>query len=411
MVDLAIDTHLFGRLIKFGIFRIDLISETTLPVSRKGLGLNRRLRRGRCRFGQADRGARPSREFAQARKTAIRYDRAVPTIGTGSIRQLTLAGAGSGGAAAAVAGGFVRTLFVDLHMHSTASDGTDTPTQLVHKAKRAGLSAIALTDHDTVAGIYEAREAAARVGLDFLTGIEISASYPRPGVMHLLGYGIDPDHPALRSFTDKLQDSRRERNQFLVDRLQRVGIDIDFEQLRAVAGSDNIGRPHFARLLFVKGYIPHVNAAYKYYLGNTGDFRFDRREPEPREAIDIIHAAGGVASLAHPQQLRKQNFAQLANEIKNLADKGLDAVECIYNDHRESFVSELKDLCKRYDLLQTGGSDYHGSAKKWLTLGKCGLRRRVPRKYYERLKQRIEARRATGGLPAGVPAGVPTGVI
>ncbi|MEL7237532.1 MAG: PHP domain-containing protein [Planctomycetota bacterium] len=285
------------------------------------------------------------------------------------------------------------TLHVDLHMHSTASDGTDTPTQLVHKAKRAGLSAIALTDHDTVAGVAEARDAARRVNLDFVPGIEVSASYPRPGVMHLLGYGIDIEHPALSRLTANLQDARAERNAFLIDRLQSVGIDIDHAQLRAFAGSDNIGRPHFAKLLFAKGYIPHVNAAYRYYLGNTGKFRFDRREPEPAAAIAAIHEAGGVVSLAHPIQLRKQNFAQLANEIKNLADAGLDGVECIYNDHRESFVCELKDLCRRFDLLQTGGSDYHGGAKKWITLGRCGQSRRVPRKLYDRLLERLAARR------------------
>ena len=277
-------------------------------------------------------------------------------------------------------------LYVDLHTHSTASDGTDAPRQLVRKAKAAGLSALALTDHDTVAGIAEAADEARKVGLDFLPGIEVSAAYPRPGVMHLLGYGIDPTHPALHALTSGLQSARHERNLFLVEQLNRVGVRIDYDELRQLAGAEaQIGRPHFAKLMFLKGYIPHVNAAYRYYLNNAGQFRFDRREPEPAEAIAAIHAAGGLVSLAHPIQLRKQNHAQLACEIRHLADCGLDAVEVVYNDHRESFVAELKELCKRHNLLMTGGSDYHGNAKKWIVLGRCGMRRRVPRKLYERL--------------------------
>jgi predicted metal-dependent phosphoesterase TrpH len=210
-------------------------------------------------------------------------------------------------------------LFVDLHTHSTASDGTDTPAQLVEKAKMAGLSALALTDHDTTAGGAEAAEAARSAGIDFLPGIEISASYPRPGVMHLLGYGIDSSSPALLTLTDRLQAGRRARNEFLIKALNRVGVRLTMKDVRTIAGETGVlGRPHFARALALKGYVPHANAAYRYYLSNQPPFRFDRQEPEPAEAIAAIHAAGGVVSLAHPRQLRKENFAQLATEIKSL---------------------------------------------------------------------------------------------
>ncbi len=301
-------------------------------------------------------------------------------------------------------------LYVDLHSHTTASDGTDAPSALVRKAKAAGLSALAITDHDTVAGIDEAAHEAQRLGLDFLPGIEISAAYPRPGVMHLLGYGIDPANPTLLALIGRLQEARHERNQFLVNELNAVGVHVSFEELIDIArGSPHsprsaeastdpndyvIGRPHFAKLLFIKGYIPNMQAAYKYYLGNTGRFRFDRNEPEPAEAISAVHAAGGLVSLAHPNQLRKSNFAQLANEVETLAAVGLDAIEVVYNDHRESFIVELKELCRRHNLLTTGGSDYHGSCKKWIVLGRCGMRRRVPRKYYDRLLGRLQARQA-----------------
>ena len=284
-------------------------------------------------------------------------------------------------------------LFVDLHAHSTASDGTDAPADLVRKAKRAGLSALALTDHDTTSGLAEARAEATRLGIDFLPGVEISATYPRPGVMHLLGYGFDPTHPALIDMLDALQAGRDARNKFLVEELNAVGVRIDMDELREIAGNTGvIGRPHFAKLLALKGYIPHPQAAYKYYLGNAGRFRFDRSEPTPREAIAAVHAAGGLVSVAHPKQLRKANHAQLAHELKSLADQGLDGVECVHSDHRESFVSELESLAERFGLLKTGGSDYHGSAKKWLTLGKAGSLRRVPRSWFDAIRARLRER-------------------
>jgi predicted metal-dependent phosphoesterase TrpH len=287
----------------------------------------------------------------------------------------------------------MRPLFVDLHTHSTASDGTDAPADVIRKAKRAGLSAVALTDHDTVEGCPEAEREARRVGIEFLPGIEVSCAYPRPGIIHMLGYGVEHRGGQFAGFTQRLQEARHERNLRLIDKLQQAGVRMDYDDVLAVAGGGQVGRPHFAKVLAAKGYISHPSAAYKYYLGNTGDMKVEKDEPSPAEAIDMIHAAGGVAVLAHPNQLRKQNHAQLAAEIRTLADRGLDGVECIYNDHRESFIHELKELCRRLDLLMTGGSDYHGSAKKFITLGRCGLCRRVPRKLYDRLLSRIRDQR------------------
>ena len=134
------------------------------------------------------------------------------------------------------------------------------------------------------------------------------------------------------------------------------------------------------------------SAAYHYYLGNQEPYRFDRWEPEAADAIAVIHEAGGLVSLAHPRQLRHANFAHLAHTIKSLADVGLDAVETIYNDHRESFIHELQGLCRKYGLLETGGSDYHGGTKRWITLGHPGGRRRVPRAIYERVVERLTGR-------------------
>ncbi|MEM8872620.1 MAG: PHP domain-containing protein [Planctomycetota bacterium] len=285
-----------------------------------------------------------------------------------------------------------RPLFCDLHSHSTASDGTDAPAALVRKAKAAGLSAIALTDHDTVAGCAEAAAECRRLGIDFLPGIEVSCLYPRPGIIHLLGYGIDVDSPALLSLTDSLQRAREQRNAQLLEKLNNAGISITLGELEAAAGGGQIGRPHFAKVLADRGYVAHPNLAYRWYLGEASHLQVRREEPTPAEAIQMIHAAGGVAVLAHPKQLRKENFAQLRAEIADLARLGLDGIETIYNDHRESFTHELDLLAKQHGLLRTGGSDYHGGAKKWITLGRPGNRRRVPRERYEAVLARVRER-------------------
>ena len=278
--------------------------------------------------------------------------------------------------------------FVDLHCHSTASDGTLPPREVVQLAAAAGLSALALTDHDTVAGVPEAAAAAAELGIDFLPGIEISASYPRPGTMHLLGYGIDPASPQLHAFTAELQASRHERNLKIVDLLRQKGIAITFDEVREVAGEGVIGRPHFAKILIDKGYCKTPAACFNKYLGQGGSAYVDKEQFTPFGAIALIHAAGGLVSLAHPKQLRKENDAQLVGEIKGLADAGLDALEVIHSDHRESFVAHLSDLADRFGLLKTGGSDFHGSNKAHISLGKAGIRR-VPRVFYETVVERL----------------------
>lgn len=265
----------------------------------------------------------------------------------------------------------------------------------MRKANQAGLSAIALTDHDTTAGIDQAAAEARRLCIDFIAGIEISATYPRPGVIHLLGYGFDAHHPAMLRMMSDLQASRIQRNRFLIEQLNAVGLRFDEEELNAIAGNTGvIGRPHFARLLALKGYVPHPQAAFRHYLGNAGRFRFDRYEPTPAEAITAIHTAGGLVSAAHPMQWRKTNFAQVAHELKSLADQGLDGVEVLHSDHRESLVAELESLADRFGLLKTGGSDYHGGTKKWITLGRARDRRRIPRQFYDDLLARLRSRAA-----------------
>ena len=282
--------------------------------------------------------------------------------------------------------------FVDLHAHSTASDGTLSPTELVRTAKDAGLTGIALTDHDTVAGCAEAADVARALGVEFIPGIEISAEYPRPGTMHLLGYGIDPADPALATLTQTLLAGREGRNERIVARLQTLGVAITLQEVLARAAG-TVGRPHIAGVLVAKGYASSTQQAFSKYLGQGGSVYEDKETMTPARAIEMIRRAGGVAVLAHPVQLKKENFAQLANEVKALADSGLGGIECIHSDHREAMVAELSELADRFGLVKTGGSDYHGGSKPHIRLGYAGGRR-VPREWFDTLRATIQNARA-----------------
>lgn len=282
--------------------------------------------------------------------------------------------------------------FVDLHMHSTASDGSLPPEELVRQVKLAGLSAMALTDHDTVAGCALAAATAAAEGLDFLPGIEISCEFPRPGTMHLLGYGVDIHSPALHELTRRLIAGRTGRNARMIELLQSAGIDVTEEELLAEAGGGTVGRPHLAAILVRRGFVSSVREAFNLYLGQGGRFYVDKETTTSRQAIAMIHSAGGVAVLAHPSQLRRENHAQLMTVIKSLADQGLDGIEVIHSDHRESLIDHLSDLARRLGLLATGGSDFHGSSKPYITLGRAG-RRRIPREVFDAVRQGIAKRR------------------
>lgn len=281
--------------------------------------------------------------------------------------------------------------FVDLHMHSTASDGTLTPRQLVAEVAKAGLSAMALTDHDTISGCEEAAAAAAEAGIDFLPGIEISCEFPRPGTMHLLGYGVDMASPALKDLTRRLIEGRTRRNTTIVRLLAEAGIDVTEDELLAEAKGGTVGRPHLAAILVRKGFCSTVQDAFNRYLGQGGRFYIDKETTTSRQAIDLIHQAGGLAVLAHPAQLRRENNAQLMTVIKSLADQGLDGIEVIHSDHRESLIDHLTELARKLGMVTTGGSDFHGDSKPHIRLGHAG-RRRIPRDMYDRLLARVKHR-------------------
>lgn len=278
--------------------------------------------------------------------------------------------------------------FVDLHCHSTASDGTLPPREVIRLAKQSNLSALALTDHDTVAGCADAADEAQKLGLDFLCGIEISAEYPHPGTMHILGYGVDPSNPALKSLTETLLAGRDNRNPRIVAKLNDMGVAVSMKEWEEEARGGVLGRPHLAAILNRKGYVSSIKQAFDKYLGQGSPAYFDKERLTPRQAIERIHAAGGVAVLAHPVQLRTQNDAQLERVIKDLADLGLAGLETIHSDHDAMVVEKYSHLADRFGLLKTGGSDFHGANKKDISLG-LARDRRIPRAMFDALRERL----------------------
>jgi len=281
--------------------------------------------------------------------------------------------------------------FVDLHSHSTASDGTFAPADVVRLAHQAGLVGLALTDHDTIAGLAEAAAAAESLGLAFLPGIEISAVPPIDnGTLHILGYGIDPANAVLTEMARQLIDARDNRNPQIIAALQKLGVDITMDEALAQAQGGVLGRPHIAALLLKKGVVKSIKQAFDDYLGQGGKAYYDKERLAPRDAIRRIRAAGGVPVVAHPVQLRATNDAQLERVLKDLVDLGLEGIAVLHSDHAPADVEKFERLAARYNLARTGGSDFHGTNKKDISLGLANGRR-VPRDWMDELLRRTTA--------------------
>jgi predicted metal-dependent phosphoesterase TrpH len=281
--------------------------------------------------------------------------------------------------------------FVDLHCHSTASDGTLSPTEVVRLAVKSGLSALALTDHDTIAGVAEAAAEAQRAGIDFIPGIEISAEYPEPGTMHLLGYGVDPQSQTLKDLTNTLLEGRDNRNPKIVKKLQDLGVSITMQEVEKEAGGKVVGRPHIAAILLRKGYVSSIKQAFDKYLAPGGLAFFDKERLTPKQAAQRILESGGLPVLAHPIQLRYHNDAELQRIVKDLVDLGLAGIETIHSDHDPKLIEKYSALADKYNLVKTGGSDFHGTNKPRIELGRANFRK-IPRELYDRLHEAIESR-------------------
>lgn len=256
---------------------------------------------------------------------------------------------------------------IDLHVHSTASDGTNPPEELVSLAGDAGLNAFALTDHDTIDGLKYARPAAEKAGIELIPGIELSTDYEGKEV-HILGYYIDEHNT---SFLEKLNEfvtSRDRRNEKMTVLLQKEGFDITMEQLYKENPNSVITRAHFARYLVEHGMVKDRTAVFEKYLGDNCRCYVPREKIDPFEAIRLIQLGGGVAFFAHPV-LCHMNFDRLKAFIRDLKDGGLTGIEAIYSANSPGDERNFKNIAKEYDLLISGGSDYHGENKPYLKLG------------------------------------------
>ncbi|MFH1020453.1 MAG: PHP domain-containing protein [Pseudomonadota bacterium] len=278
------------------------------------------------------------------------------------------------------------TPFIDLHTHSTCSDGLLTPTALVTLAGRRGLAAIALTDHDTVTGLPEALAHGTVTGVEVITGIEISSDLE--GVsLHILGYGFKHEHPGFLAFLERLQQSRRNRNQGILERLQALGISITNEELSRIAG-DQIGRPHFARLLVQKGRANNFQDAFSRYLKRGGPAFVEHAKPPAEEVIGIIAEADGLAVLAHPA-CSDPGLEKIPALVSQLKDFGLAGIETLYPTHSKKVCRFLQTLAAQHGLLISGGTDYHGDTHSVTPLGGNAKTIRVPLQLLHDIKQRL----------------------
>ncbi|MEO8288833.1 MAG: PHP domain-containing protein [Chloroflexota bacterium] len=243
---------------------------------------------------------------------------------------------------------------IDLHTHTTASDGKLTPSELVAKAADVGIGTLAITDHDTVAGLAEAQEAAKLAGITIVPGVELGADFDSYEV-HMLGYFFDPTDPALLGTLAELRDGRLLRARRILDKLQGLGMSIPWERVNEIASGGVVGRPHIAQALVEAGYGTGVDEVFGLYLGHGKPAYVERTQLTPQGCIELVHSAGGVASLAHPTWLKRPEAL-----LPTLVEAGLDGIETYYGSYDLETVNWLARLAAQYNLVPTGGTDYHG---------------------------------------------------
>lgn len=251
--------------------------------------------------------------------------------------------------------GATQPSLVDLHTHSTKSDGLLSPAALVEEAAARGLRVLALTDHDTVAGIPEAKAAGDRLGVEVIPGVELSTSFGPGDGVHLLGYLVDIDHPLLLEGLAGYARAREERMERMIDRLRQIGAPVDPERVRSIAGQGTLGRPHLARALIEAGYVIDLPDAFARYLGWGKPAYVSRPLVAPHDAIALVRAAGGVTVLAHPFYLDG-----LEHVLDRLVPAGLAGMEVDYGSYTLEERDILRDVAARRGLVATGGSDFHG---------------------------------------------------
>lgn len=273
---------------------------------------------------------------------------------------------------------------IDLHTHSTASDGSMSPAELVRHAKESGLAAVAVTDHDTVFGIAEAFEEGARVGIEVIAGIEIGVEF-KPE-MHILGYFFGDNYLKIKSILDELRKNRDIRNPKIVAKLNELGFDITLEEVAEEAKGNVVGRPHIAKVLMNKGYVGSVDEAFEKYLASGRPAYYIKDKLTPGKGIQEILKAGGIPVLAHPIHLGF-GLSQLDDLLGKLNSYGLKGVEVYYVDNSESDIFAHRQLAEKYNLVATGGSDFHGIFKPDIAIGRGRGNLKVTYDVLENLKK------------------------
>ena len=277
---------------------------------------------------------------------------------------------------------------IDLHLHSTYSDGTLTPSELVKLAAAIGLSAVSITDHDTISGTEEAVDEGKRCSLEVVPGLEISVEHEGMN-LHLLGYYFDWHDGRLVETLGRLQTSRAVRNRKIVSKFQEMGIDLSEDELQNEAGVGVAGRPHFARLLVKKNIVKTNEQAFAHYLKAGRCAYVSRFVLEIREAIELLHDAGGFAVVAHPLQL-PCSVNELSGLLRDLKHLGIDGLETYYPTQRGEALKKIRALAEQYQLLETGGSDYHGDTRKGTSIAGASKNFLVPDELMNTLRKQKE---------------------
>lgn len=271
---------------------------------------------------------------------------------------------------------------VDLHLHSRFSDGLHTPADLVRMAVEKKLSAISLTDHDCLDGVKEAVAAGEKDGIEVLSGVELSCEF-RGRDLHILGYGVDPDHADFQGMLRRFRETRHQRGLRIIEKLNALGVSIDAEEVLKKSGEGSLGRPHIAAVLAEKGIVSNPVQAFDRYIAEGGPAYVPKYKMTPAEAIRYIRMAGGLAFMAHPGV-----FLQNMEELYALMEEGFDGIEIYHPKHNPETVRRLNTIADMHGLLISGGSDYHGFATRDLPLGALD----IPYDVLGRINQRLDRR-------------------
>ncbi len=283
--------------------------------------------------------------------------------------------------------------YIDLHTHTTSSDGSMTPEELIRHAYSKGLAAVAITDHDTIGAVEQAIEEGNKIGIEVIAGVEISVDFSTE--LHLLGYFLNGGYEPILRMLKVLRKMREQRNSKVVNKLNELGVSISLDEVNSKAAGGIAGRPHIARTLVEKGYVEDMVDAFDKYLGVGKPAYFKKSKLTPREGIAEILRSGGIPAVAHPIYL-DMTYEQLDSLLGELVGYGLMGIEAIYAGNTDEQTAQLLELAKKHHLLVTGGSDFHGSYKPDIEIGSGRGSLKVPYSVLTELRRAVQKPWVTG---------------